>query len=142
MDGKDFTLKALVECAKKSYGLYSWDDGEFLSFERSDHARNTVHVHFYTADIELDDDKVTIKGHAIWVKSKDGDIRKPFTLTATRHRNYWVGGIMEGEVETTIESRQDLRRQRDSNKNTETRLFEEVVNKLPGILADTLNETD
>src|SRR5216683_4036672 len=99
MKGTEFTLAKLGEVAEKTYELYSFGpssamkNGEFLSFEKDDVTRYAVHVHFYTQDLVLNDDDVTITGHAIWAKSKAGWWRQQLTLTAQNHGKRWTAEL-------------------------------------------------
>lgn len=147
MKGTDFTLAKLGEVAEGTYSLYSFGpsknvkNGEFLSFAEDDVTRSTVHIHFYTHDLVLNKDDVTITGHAIWAKSlKDGWYRQKITLTAQRHGEHWTAELTKGDTEFIEGEKKRDKFTPPPNEQLKQRLYDEVVDPLADILAYTLNQ--
>lgn len=140
MDGTDLTFKRLGEVATDVYDLYSFDEGEFLSFAKDDVTRYAVHIHFYKKDSTFEKDQVTINCHAIWSKSKsDGWWRQQLTLEAEREGKRWTAKLIKGEVLTKGDEKKANKFDPPPNTTLKDKLYEDVVDQLADILAYTLN---
>ena len=132
IDGSALTLAMIGENAK-SYGIASWDDGEFITYDLNDTTRYEVHVHFYGVASE-NVDAVSITGHAIWKKRFGTDLRNQQTLTITASRNggRWNADLTLGDEQVDLKDYVNT----DSKKT----LYEDVVKQLASLIQDILNE--
>lgn len=127
LDADDFRRSHLTSvCA--NYGIHSWGDGEFISYEASDLTRNSVHVHVY--DPTVTGGVITLSGHAIWNKH-GGRCEQAFTVTATLHGDRWAAALALGATSIAVAN---------ANPNARGQLFADVVNSLADIVSDALNE--
>lgn len=146
MKGTEFKLEKMGEVAVEIYNLYSFGpsssskNGEFLSFTEDDVTRYAVHIHFYTRDLALEEDRVTLPCHAIWAKSKEGWYRQQLTLTATNQGKLWTAELTKGDVQVIEGTKQAKKFDPPVNQELKNRLFTDVVDQLADILAYTLNQ--
>jgi hypothetical protein len=112
------------------YGLHAWED-EFLAAENDGPAgirTYAVHVHLYPAAVA--EDSVTLTGHAIWNKN-GGRCQQAITVTAALNGDRWGAQLNLGAETIEVPN---------ANPALKAELYERVVQELPDILADVLNE--
>lgn len=134
LDGDELTIPLIGEKAEsESYGLYQWNNGDFISSEESDINTFEVHVHNYDVTA-ADDDNVTLTGHAVWKKQFGTGNRnqQPLTVTGTRIAERWNANLALGAATINIPGSADT--------DGKTELYNDVVNNLDVIVKDTLNE--
>lgn len=129
LDGTKFTLKLMGAIAANDFGLHSWGDGKFISYDNSDVATNNVHVHLYSADTEADE--VTVSGHAIWNKRGGRNEQKLDVRAEPTEGKRWAAVLTLGDEAVAVPG---------ANPVSKTRLYDEVVNQLTELVAGILNE--